>query len=110
MLLDLISIKTILSSFSRPLLIFASFAGVSAVIGLAFLVAGITQHTDNPGIIFFSVSVLYTTLALALLMWGVLGELIYRTGDLKLEHFANITSSLKNQAVTTGETGGKHEH
>ena len=109
-LLDLVSIKTILSSFSRPLLIFASFAGVSAFIGLAFLVAGITQHTDNPGIIFFSVSVLYTTLSLALLMWGVLGELIYRTGDLKLEHFAKITSSLKSQAVTTGETGGKHEH
>jgi glycosyltransferase involved in cell wall biosynthesis len=108
-LLDLVSIKTILSSFSRPLLIFASFAAVSAAIGIVFLVAGITQYTENPGIIFFSVSVLYTALALVLLMWGVLGELIYRTGDLKLEHFANITSSLNSQAVTTGETGGNLE-
>ena len=109
-LLDLVAIKTILSSFSQPLLIFASFAGVSALIGLVFLVAGVKQYADNPGIIFFGISVLYTTLALALLMWGVLGELIYRTGDLKLEHFAKITSSLKYQAATTGETGGKHEH
>ena len=109
-LLDLVSIKTILSSFSRPLLIFSSFAGVSALIGVAFMVAGITQYTENPGIIFFGISVLYTALALVLLMWGVLGELIYRTGDLKLEHFANITSSLKNLGATTGETGGKHKH
>jgi hypothetical protein len=62
---------------------------------MAFLVAGITQYTENPGIIFFGISVLYTTLALVLLMWGVLGELIYRTGDLKLEDFAYITSNLK---------------
>lgn len=106
-LLDLISIKTILSSFSRPLRVFALLAGVSTIIALAFMIAGITQFTENPGIIFFSLGVLYMALALALLMWGMLGELIYKTGDLKLEHFANITRNLKTQAVTTEDSSGK---
>ena len=105
-LLDLLSIKTILTSFARPLRIFASFAGISALIGLIFLVAGFIEYSTMPSIIFFSVSILYTTLALVLLMWGVLGELVYRTGNLKLEHFAHITSTLKNQ--TLGEPSGKH--
>lgn len=109
-LLDLVSIKTILSSYSRPLLFFASFAGISAVIGIAFLVAGFTLHTESPTIIFFSISVLYLALTVVLLLWGVLGELIYRTGDIKLEHFSSITSNLKHTEINTGETGGKREH
>jgi glycosyltransferase involved in cell wall biosynthesis len=94
-LLDLLSIKTILSSFSRPLRIFASFAGISALIGLAFLITGIVQYTETPGIILFSIGFLYITLSLVLLMWGMLGELVYRTGNLKLEHFSAIASTLK---------------
>ncbi len=103
-LLDLLSIKTILTSFARPLRIFALFASVFALVGLGFLVAGLIEHTASAGIIFFSVGILYTTLALVLLMWGVLGELVYRTGNLKLEHFAHITSTLKNQ--TLGKPSG----
>jgi glycosyltransferase involved in cell wall biosynthesis len=105
-LLDLLSIKTILTSFARPLRIFATFAGVSAMVGLAFLVAGFFEHSAKPGIILFSVGFLYTTLALVLLMWGVLGELVFRTGNLKLEHFAHITSTLRNQAL--GNSSGKN--
>ena len=105
-LLDLLSIKTILTSFSRPLRIFAAFAGVSALIGLTFLIAGLVEFSATSGITFFSIGFLYTTLALVLLMWGVLGELVYRTGNLKLEHFARITSTLKNQEL--GKPSGKH--
>jgi hypothetical protein len=105
-LLDLLSIKTILTSFARPLRIFAMFAGVSALIGLAFLAAGVIEYFTSPGMIFLSVGFLYTTLALVLLLWGVLGELVYRTGNLKLEHFAHITSTLKNRP--SGNSSGKH--
>ena len=105
-LLDMLSIKTILTSFARPLRIFATFAGVSALIGLAFLAAGVIEYFTSPGMIFFSVGFLYTTLALVLLLWGVLGELVYITGNLKLEHFAHITSTLKNQP--SGNPSGKH--
>lgn len=89
-LMDLLTIKTILSSFSRPLIIFASGSGISALIGCIALFVGITQDQNTPTIVFYSVGILYSSLAITLLLWGLLGELIYRTGELKLEHFAQI--------------------
>lgn len=92
---DLITIKTILSSFSRPLMIYAIVAGVSAIFGLTAFIAALSQ--DTPTLIFSSVGVLFSSLSIALLLWGTLGELIYRTGELKLEHFAQIKSSAKTR-------------
>jgi hypothetical protein len=104
-LLDLISIKTLLSFFSEPLQMFASLAGISMLAGFSFLAAGVVQYTETPQNIFFSIGILYITLALFLLLWGVLGELIYKTGNLKLDNFASITRTLKNPAA--GETSGQ---
>jgi len=96
-LIDLLTIKTILSFFSRPLLIFAIGAGIFTFIGFCSLIAGIFQYSDSPSMVFFSVGLLYTALGAILLLWGMLGELIYRTGDLKLQHFSQIKSSVQNR-------------
>jgi len=96
-LVDLLTIKTILSFFSQPLKIFAIAAGLSALIGLTSLIVGITQINSSSNIVFFSIGILYSSLAVVLLLWGVLGELIYRTGDLKLEHFAQIKSDIQHK-------------
>ena len=93
-LVDLLTIKTILSFFSRPLVIFAIGAGISALIGLTAIIGGISDYLAEPNLVLLSVGLLYSALAAVLLLWGVLGELIYRTGDLKLEHFANIKSNI----------------
>ena len=95
-LVDLLTIKTILSFFARPLIFFAIGAGISALIGAIALFAGITQEHNTPNIVFYGVGILYTSLSAVLLLWGILGELIYRTGDLKLEHFAKIKQNLRN--------------
>jgi glycosyltransferase involved in cell wall biosynthesis len=89
-LVDLLTIKTLLSFFSRPLVIFAIGSGLFFTIGLIILLAGILPLSSTPSLVLISVSLLYTALATMLLLWGVLGELIYRTGELKLEHFARI--------------------
>jgi glycosyltransferase involved in cell wall biosynthesis len=94
---DLITIKTILSSFSKPLVIFAIVAAVSAMIGISAFIAALMLDYNSPTIVFYSIGVLYSSLAIVLLLWGTLGELIYRTGDLKLEHFAKIKSSTKTR-------------
>lgn len=94
---DLITIKTILSSFSKPLTIFSVFAGISAIIGVSAFIAAFMVSGNSPTIIFNSIGALYSSLAIVLLLWGTLGELIYRTGDLKLEHFAQIKSSTKTK-------------
>lgn len=95
-LMDLLTIKTILSFFSRPLIIFAIGAGLFTIIGLTSLIAGFVSYSSEPSIVFFSVGLLYTALAAVLLLWGILGELVYRTGDLKLEHFAQIKKNIQN--------------
>ena len=91
---DLITIKTILSSFSKPLRIYTIVAGVSAIIGISAFLAALMLDSNSPTIVFYSVGILYSSLAITLLLWGVLGELVYRTGDLKLEHFAQIKQNI----------------
>ncbi len=95
-MVDLITIKTILSYFSRPLVIFTWGAGISAVVGLSALVAGIFQYSANQSIVFLNVAFLYIALSIVLFLWGMLGELVYRTGNLKTEHFAQIKTSIKD--------------
>jgi len=92
-LVDLLTIKTILSSFSRPLLIFSIAAGISGVIGITALFSSIFTDPDTSPVVLYSVGILYSSLAIVLILWGMLGELIYRTGDLKLEHFAQLKSN-----------------
>jgi len=95
-LIDLLTIKTILSFFSRPLVVFAIGASVFFILGMATMLAGLLPLADEPSLVLISVGMLYTALATVLLLWGILGELIFRTGDLKLEHFARIKSSLSD--------------
>jgi glycosyltransferase involved in cell wall biosynthesis len=96
-LMDLLTIKTILSFFSRPLIIFSIGAGLFTIIGLTSFIIGLVRYSSEPSIVFFSVGLLYTALAAVLLLWGILGELVYRTGDLKLEHFAQIKTNIHNK-------------
>lgn len=93
---DLITIKTILSSFSRPLRAFAVVAGLSAIISIAAFIAALMLDHDTSTLVFYSIGILYSSLAITLLLWGTLGELIYRTGSLKLKHFAEIKQGITN--------------
>lgn len=89
-LIDLITIKTILSSFSRPLIIFSVVSIISAIIGLTAFFIALTQNNNEPDFILNGVGILYLCLSALLMLWGILGELIYSTGGLKMKHFANI--------------------
>lgn len=89
-LMDLITIKTILSFFSRPIRMFALVASVPMMIGIAALIAGMLQLTSGFGFVYISVALLYMSLAIALMSLGVIGELVYRTGNMRIEQFAQI--------------------
>lgn len=100
-LVDLITIKTLLSSFSRPLIIFSIVAAVSALIGLLAFITGLTQGNNEPVIVFFSVGILYSCLSIVLVLWGILGELVYSTGNLKMKHFALIKQNISKRSEET---------
>ena len=93
-LVDLLTIKTILSFFSKPLVFFAIAASISMLFGVIALIAGLQELQNSTNIVFFSVGLLYLTLSMSLMLWGILCELIFSTGDLKLENFAQIKSSI----------------
>ncbi len=93
-LLDLVTVKAILAYLSRPLYAFAAVAGIAAAVGLLALGAFVTDallRPDEGPVVFMGLAFLYGALAIVLLFWGVLAELVYHTGTLKLESFARLT-------------------
>jgi hypothetical protein len=92
-IIDLVTIKAILAYLSRPMFAFGVVAGVAALVSIGAFAAGLIHAFSHPlgtNIVFTGLGLLYAALAFALLFWGLLAELIYRTGDLKLESFARL--------------------
>ena len=87
-LLDLLTIKTIVSFSSRPLAWFAMLAVVPALIGIVsfgYAIVRVASGSASSVVVMMGASLLFVTLAIFLMLWGVLGELIYSTGDEKLD-------------------------
>ena len=57
-----------------------------------------TSGIKTTNIVFYSIGILYSCLSIVLLLWGILGELIYSTGDLKMKHFAQIKQNTSKNA------------
>jgi glycosyltransferase involved in cell wall biosynthesis len=92
-LLDLVTVKAILAYLSRPLYAFATVAGIGTLIAFFALGASVVEmllHPDAGQVVFTGLALLYGALAIVLLFWGVLAELVYHTGTLKLEGFARL--------------------
>jgi len=110
-LLDLLSIKTIVSFASRPLLWFGILAIPAAALSAGLLLGSVLELISGTGR--FSVplagtGVLFGALAFFLLMGGALGELIYKTGDLKVGQLSALTAHIlvgKESRETTSHSG-----
>ena len=103
-LVDLITIKTILSFVAHPLVLFFMVSLIAGFIGLSLSLAGVVQMLDptiSNTIIFSALGLLYTSLAIMLILWGMLAEFIHRTGNLRLENFATRTLRTYKKALPT---------
>jgi hypothetical protein len=94
-LLDLLAIKTLTGFFSQPGLWFSMLSIPFVLLGLGLLMAAGSEWLFGTGT--FSVplagtALLSLSLSVFLIFSGALGELIYRTGDTRIEDFAKITS------------------
>ena len=92
-LLDLLTIKTIVSFSSRPLLWFSILAFPAAMLSSIGLIISLYVVFAQPSfsIVFTGVTLLFGALTLFLVLVGALGELIYKTGDVKFNRFALLT-------------------
>lgn len=98
-LLDLLSIKTIVSFSSRPLLWFSILASPVLLVALALLVISLYKvvvYSLNFSVPVVGTGVLLAALGFFLVLIGIIGELIYRTGDVKATRFSSLTSQVSS--------------
>lgn len=103
-LVDLITIKAIISFSANPLFGFGILSALSAIISLGlFFIAFIDIFfLPEAGIMIpLGASFLMGVLSIFLMMWGMLGELIYRTGNLKIENLWRFTAFMESDVKTT---------
>lgn len=87
-LLDLLSIKMIMTSTRLPLFGFGIFAVLSTGLSMISLVAGLVHFSVQPEttmVIYLGASMLWGVLGISLLMLGVLCTLIYTRGNFKTQ-------------------------
>lgn len=92
-LLDLIALKTIFSSFYIPLFGFGFPALAAGMISFLILASGIFILFMYPGqslVTIFGASALLAALSLFLYFLGIICHLIYRSGNLKIENLYRI--------------------
>jgi len=94
-LLDLMVIKTVASFTSRPLLWFSLIVAPLAVVGLAAIGHSLWRWAGVAGTLPLPVAgtgILFVMSAFILVCSGIIGELVYKLGDLREHQFSRLTS------------------
>lgn len=94
-LLDLLTIKTLAGFFSRPTIWFSILGVPFALLGLLIASATVFGYlsTGEFPISLAGTGILFVTLSVFLFFNGILGELVYHTGNTRTEDFAQMTMS-----------------
>lgn len=101
-LLDLLSIKTIIGFAQRPLLWFGLLAMPFFIASIVALVASVLPLFSAGGRLilpYAGTGVLFGALALFLIMGGAVGELIYTTGNVDLSEYSRILAMPRHSAA-----------
>jgi glycosyltransferase involved in cell wall biosynthesis len=95
-LLDLISIKSIISVSPRPIIGFGSTALVSAIMSLLVFIISVQQSmffsSPQSIVVVMGIILLFVILSIFLLLSGVLCELIVKTGKIKFNQLSSLTA------------------
>lgn len=105
-LLDLLVIKTLLTFLTRPMIGFTLIAVIAGMVSSIALIAALFKlfsASDQSIAVFLGLALLYAALAIGVFFWGMLAELIYRTGDLRREVLAGLaTNDQQTEAKSLG--------
>jgi glycosyltransferase involved in cell wall biosynthesis len=95
-LLDLLTIKTIASFASRPLIWFAGLASPFIVVAGACFAYTLYEIIGGNAfsLTFAGIGTLCAALACFLVLGGTLAELIYKTGDVNMHRFSSLTARM----------------
>jgi hypothetical protein len=91
-ILDLVVIRTLLSSIGSPLRFFAKVASIPLVAGASMIAYAFTTALgDDTNLIMLTAGLLWISFGIASVFWGVIGELVHRTADRKESFLAKLT-------------------
>lgn len=99
-LLDLLAIKTIVSFASRPLLWFVILATPALIISISLLFTSLYKlifYSSSISVPIAGTGILLGAVGFFLILVGIIGELVYRTGNLKITNFSKLTSQSSTQ-------------
>ncbi len=96
-LIDLLSIKTIISFSSRPLLWFALLSMPFMIASIGCILASLlaVASGESMSLPIAGTGVLLGSLAMFLVFGGALAELVYKTGDVRLGKLAQLTMEVE---------------
>jgi glycosyltransferase involved in cell wall biosynthesis len=95
-ILDLIALKTVFSSFNKPLFGFSSIVIVSGLLFFLSTIFTIVNWIFNPGyplVVLLGTSALMGILTFTLVFLGIICHLIYKSGNLKIERMYKLKTS-----------------
>ena len=104
-LFDLLAIKTILILATRPLFSFTGAAVLTALLSIVLLAYEIMHPVfgrESSSLVFLSLSMLFGALAIFLVSLGLLAQLVYRTGSLRIADLSVLTASLAHEETQSG--------
>jgi glycosyltransferase involved in cell wall biosynthesis len=107
-LLDLLSIKTIIGFSQRPLLWFGILAIpclIASTIALVYAVAPVFSPGGALVLPYVGTGILYGALAIFLILGGAVAELVYATGDIDLSGFAKLLAKTRVGAARPDSIG-----
>ena len=87
-LIDMVALKIIFAFFHLPLYGFGIFALLFGIIALAIFVFGLLKILFNPGyslVTTMGSSILFASLSMFLIFLGLISEMVYKSGDIKIE-------------------------
>lgn len=104
-LLDLLIIRAVLGLAARPLFAFTGAAVLAGALSLGLLLDVLVRAVlpnGGPTMVMLSLSLLWGALALFLATLGLLAQLVYKTGSLKLVDFSALTARLQRDEPAAG--------
>ncbi len=87
-LIDMVALKIIFAFFHLPLYGFGIFALLFGIISLIIFLLGLIKILLNPGYSLVTVmgsSLLFASLSMFLIFMGIISEMVYKNGDVKIE-------------------------
>jgi glycosyltransferase involved in cell wall biosynthesis len=94
-LLDLLAVKTVISFAERPLWWFSVLAWPMVLLSIGatlYVLQAILLKSEYP-MVMLGVALLFGSAAIFAVLGGIMGEMIYKTGNLKLDKLALVTAT-----------------